>query len=134
MDDTTSAPHGRAAADPLAAAAALVQQGFVRRLWIFLIDPDGSLRRALQQIDGIPVSPDAYAVLALRGILGHVIEPEVEVAFVIERTGRAEPTPDDWAWHHAITKASRGIEVPLRGVLLAHDSGVDVMEPRIVAA
>ncbi|MCH1883025.1 hypothetical protein [Agrococcus sp. ARC_14] len=134
MDDTTPPPSPFAEADPLAAAAALVQQGIVRRLWIFLIDPRGRLRRELQQVDGIPVTPDAYAVLAVRGILGHVLEPENEVAFAIERPGRPEPTPDDWAWHDAIVRAAEGISVPLRGVLLAHGSGVDPMAPRIVAA
>ncbi|GEK81422.1 hypothetical protein [Agrococcus baldri] len=128
MDDNT--PRD----DTLDEVAALVQHGIVPRLWIFLIDPDGTLRRDLQQIDGTPVSPDAYAVLALRGILGHVLDVDQEVVFVIERPAGPRPSPDDWAWHDAIVRAAGGIPVPLRGVLLAHLDGVDVLEPRTLAA
>lgn len=132
MDDTASRPSSLTA--PLDRIAELVQHGIVTRLWIFLIEPDGSLRREMQQIDGIPRSPDAYAVLALRGILGHVLDVDQEVVFVIERPGGAEPTPDDWAWHDAIVRAAGGIPVPLRGVLLAHRTGVDALVPRTLAA
>lgn len=120
--------------DTLEAVAALVQHGIVPRLWIFLIEPDGALRRDLQQVDGVPISPDAHAVLALRGILGHLLEVDQEVVFVIERPAGPTPSPDDWAWHDAIVRAVRGIPVPLRGVLLAHLGGVDAMRPRTLAA
>ncbi|SFS18870.1 hypothetical protein SAMN04487783_2763 [Agrococcus baldri] len=118
----------------LQAVAALVQHGIVARLWIFLIEPDGTMHRDLQQVDSIPTSPDAYAVLALRGILGHLLDGDQEVVFVIERPAGPTPSPDDWAWHDAIVRAVRGIPVPLRGVLLAHSEGVDAMRPRTLAA
>jgi hypothetical protein len=130
----TAGDGGALGDDALEAVAALVQEGLVPRLWIFLIEPDGSLRRGLQHVDGIPVSPDAYAVLALRGILGHLLETDQEAVFVIERPAGPAPTPDDWAWHDAIVRAARGIPVPLRGVLLAHRDGVDAMRPRTLAA
>lgn len=128
MDDITALEA------PLDDVAVLVQHGIVRRLWIFPIAADGTLRRDLQQVDGIPVSPDAYAVLALRGILGHVVDEDEEVAVVIERPAAAAPTPDDWAWHDAIVRAASGIPVSLRGVLLAHRTGVDALHPRTLAA
>lgn len=128
MDDNTSRDSR------LDEVAALVQHGIVLRLWIFLIEPDGSLRRDLQQLDGIPISPDAHAVLALRGILGQLLDDAREVVFVIERPGSLTPSPDDWAWHDAIVRAVSGIPVPLRGVLLAHRDGVDVLQPRTLAA
>lgn len=128
MDDNIS--HDEA----LEAVATLVRHGIVPRLWIFMIERDGTLRRDLQQIDGIPVSPDAHAVLALRGILGHLLETDQELVFVIERPDGPTPSPDDWAWHDAIVRAVRGIPVPLRGVLLAHRDGVDALRPRTLAA
>lgn len=127
MDDTT--PR-----DPLAQVAALVQQGFVARLWIFPLSSDGSLRREVQQIDGIPISPDAVAVRALRSLFEHVLDGDAEVVVVIERPAAPQPTPDDWAWHDVVGRAARGVPVALRGVLLAHRDGVDVMEPRTLAA
>lgn len=120
--------------DPLAQVAALVQQGFVARLWLFTIAADGTLRRAVQQIDGIPVSPDAAAVGALRGLMVHVLDGDAAIVAVIERPAAPPPSPDDWAWHDAIRGAARGVPVPLRGVLLAHREGVDVLEPRTLAA
>jgi hypothetical protein len=133
MDDNTLGDDTLGDAT-LEAVAALVQHGIVPRLWIFLIEPDGTMRRDLQQVDGIPISPDAYAVLALRGILGHLLEQDQEVVFVIERPAGPTPSPDDWAWHDAIVRTVRGIPVPLRGVLLAHLDGVDAMRPRTLAA
>lgn len=127
MDDSTLT-------EPLERVAALVQCGFVSRLWIFLIDPDGRLRREVQQIDGIPITPDAHAVPALRGILDLVVDDGQEAVVVIERAAAAEPTPDDWAWHDAIRSAARGPRVTLRGVLLAHRDGVDVLAPRTLTA
>lgn len=119
----------------LACARSIVQHGIVRRLWILLIDDDGAMLPQLQQIDGTPVSPDAYAVMALRRILDVVAEPDVEVAFVLERPGASRPSPDDWAWHDAVVRAARAQAVPLRGVLLAHGGGVDLLAPpRTLAA
>ena len=116
-------------------ASSLVQQGIVQRLWILLVDDHGAMLPQLQQIDGTPVSPDAYAVMALRRILDVVAAPDVEVAFVLERPGGGRPTPDDWAWHDAVVRAARAQAVPLRGVLLAHGAGVDLLEPpRTLAA
>ena len=140
MDDTApSAPdpgrvpsrpiRARDADDLLEVARGLVQHGLVRRLWILLLTPDGTLLPQLQQVDGIPVCPDAYAVLALRGLLGRIAEPEREIAVVLERPGAARPTPDDWAWHDAVARAARGQALPLRSVLLAHSADVDLMEP-----
>lgn len=120
--------------DPLDEVAALVRHGIVARIWIFLIGADGSLQRAVQQIDGIPVSPDAHAVLALRGILARTVDRDEEVVAVIERPAAPAPTPDDWAWHDAIRSAARGLPVPVRGVLLAHLAGVEVLAPRTLAA
>ena len=113
----------------LACVRSLVQQGIVHC-------PEGrKLLPQLQQIDGTPVSPDAYAVMALRRILDVVAAPDVEVAFVLERPGGGRPTPDDWAWHDAVVRAARAQAVPLRGVLLAHGAGVDLLEPpRTLAA
>lgn len=134
MDDETPrarradlAPHDSPDVELLDQIAALVQHGIVPRLWIFVVEADGSLRRDLQQIDGIPVSPDAHAVLALRGILGYLLGDDEDVVFVIERPAGAEPSPDDWAWHDAIVAAARGLPVALRGVLLAHRAGVAAM-------
>lgn len=121
-------------AAPLADVAALVQHGIVARLWIFPVEPDGSLRRDLQQVDGIPTTPDAYAVRALRGILEHVLGRDEELVVVIERPAGADPTPDDWAWLDAVVRAARAVPVPLRGVLLAHRAGVDALVPRTLAA
>lgn len=138
MDDNTlddeQSGDDRLGDAALEAVAALVQHGIVARLWIFLIEPDGTMRRDLQQVDGIPTSPDAHAVLALRGILGHLLDDDQEVVFVIERPAGPTPSPDDWAWHDAIVRAVRGISVSLRGVLLAHLDGVDAMRPRTLAA
>lgn len=114
---------------PLDEIAALVERGFVRRLWIWCIDPGGGLRRDLQQIDGVPVSPDAGAAVVLRGILELVLEDAREVVVVLERPGSSSPTPDDWAWHDALVRAIDGLAVPLRAVLLAHGSGVDALTP-----
>lgn len=127
MDDTTPT-------DPLAQVAALVQQGFVARLWIFPLTADDRLRRDVQQIDGIPISPDAVAVRALRSLLAHVLDGDAEVVVVIERPAGPQPTPDDWAWHDVICRAARGVPVTMRGVLLAHRDGVDLLEPRTLAA
>ncbi|WP_413319793.1 hypothetical protein AA0Z99_04320 [Agrococcus sp. 1P02AA] len=134
MDDKTSRAHradqgtGDSPDDELLdEIAALVQHGIVPRLWIFIVGADGSLRRDLQQIDGIPVSPDAHAVLALRGIIGFLLEEDEAVVCVIERPAGAEPSPDDWAWHDAIVAAARGLPGALRGVLLAHRAGVASM-------
>lgn len=121
--------RARDADDVLELARGLVQHAIVRRLWILLLDGDGALRPQLQQVDGIPVSPDGHAALALRGILGLVAEPGAEAAFVLERPGGARPTPDDWAWRDAIVRAVCRREVPLRAVLLAHSAGVDRLEP-----
>lgn len=127
MDDTTPT-------DPLAQVAALVQQGFVARLWMFPVTADERLRRDVQQIDGIPISPDAVAVRALRSLLEHVLDGAPAVVVVIERPAAPQPTPDDWAWHDVICRAARGVPVALRGVLLAHRDGVDLLEPRTLAA
>ncbi len=116
-------------AAPLDEIAALVERGFVRRLWIWCIDARGGLRRDLQQVDGIPVSPDAGAARALRGVLELVLQDARAVVVVLERAGSAEPTPDDWAWRDAIERAARGAAVPVRGVLLAHGCGVDELAP-----
>lgn len=127
MDDT-------APTDPLAQVAALVQQGFVARLWIFPLAADGSLRRDVQQIDGVPVSPDAAAVRAIRSLLEFVLDGDTEVVVVIERPAAPRPTPDDWAWHDVFCRAVRGTAVTVRGVLLAHRDGIDVLEPRTLTA
>jgi hypothetical protein len=123
MDDTPTLPGA------LGEVAALVQHGIVRRLWIFLIDDGGAVRPELQQIDGTPVTPDAYAVLALRRILSLVAEPGTSVVLVLERPGAATPSPDDWAWRDAAARAAHEQALPLCGVLLAHRDGVAALEP-----
>ncbi|SDR67512.1 hypothetical protein [Agrococcus carbonis] len=123
MDDTPALPGS------LGEVAALVQHGIVRRLWIFLMDDVGVLQPQLQQIDGTPVTPDAYAVLALRRILALVAEPGTSIVVVLERSGSAAPTPDDWAWRDAAVRAAREQALPLDGVLLAHRDGVGPLEP-----
>ncbi|WP_405216433.1 hypothetical protein [Agrococcus sp. Ld7] len=127
MDETT-------ASDPLEQVAALVQQGLVARLWFFPVTAEGHLRRAVRQIDGIPITPDAAASGVLRSLLERARHGDPEVVAVIERHGASRPNPDDWAWHDAIHRAARSVPVVLRGVLLAHAGGVDALEPRTLAA
>lgn len=110
-------------------ARTLIQCGYVRRLWLLAIDADDLLVPGLTQIDGTPVTPDADAVGALRGILDHFAAEGMSLAVVLERPGSPWPSPDDWAWHDAIRGAAAHRPGALRGVLLAHGSGVDLLEP-----
>lgn len=130
-DPTNPARSMRDEASLLECARRLVRQGYVRRLWLLLIGPDGQLLPQLQQIDGTPISPDAYAVLGLRRILSIVAEPDVEVVAVLERSGSSTPAPDDLAWRAVLERAAAEQAVPLRAVLLAHGAGVDLLRPEV---
>lgn len=108
-------------------ARTLVQRGFTRRLWLLLLDHDQRQLPQLTQIDGTPVSPDAPALGALRRIVEHFADAGLSLAVVLERPGSPWPSPDDWAWHDVIHRAARDRPHALRGVLLAHGSGVDLL-------
>lgn len=118
----------------------LVQRGFVRRLWLVLLDDESRQLPVMPQIEEMPRSPGADAVQVLAQLLDQVGEFCTAVAFVLERPGRPRPEPDDLAWADAIARAASGSPVRLRAVLLAHGVGVDPVEPseqeppRIVAA
>lgn len=111
-------------------ARSLIREGFVRRLWLLLLDADGIMLPRLTQIDETPVTPEAEASPALRRLIAAIAEGGMSVAFVLERPGASMPTPDDWAWHEAIRRAGDGLGDALRGILLAHGGGVDLLEPR----
>lgn len=110
-------------------ARSLIREGFVRRLWLLLLDGDGIMLPRLTQIDETPVTPEAEAAAALHRLIGGIAEAGMSVAFVLERPGPPVPTPDDCAWHATIRRAGDGLGGALRGILLAHGGGVDLLEP-----
>ncbi|WP_306231150.1 hypothetical protein [Agrococcus beijingensis] len=110
-------------------ARTLIQQGYVRRLWLLAIDERGLLVPQLTQLDDPPITPDAPAVGALRRIIGFFADAGTSLAVVLERPGSPWPSPDDWAWHDVIHRAAADRPEALRGVLLAHGCGVDLLEP-----
>lgn len=109
-------------------ATTLIQQGFVRRMWLLLLDDERRQLPLLPQIEGAPVSPDAETVATLTALLTGVAEIAAHVAIVLERPGRARATPDDLAWTDVIVRAAaRTPRVQLLGVLVAHGRGVDAL-------
>ncbi|GAA3600762.1 hypothetical protein [Agrococcus terreus] len=109
----------------LARARDLIGSGLVRRLWLLLLDDDGRQLPLLPQLDGIPVSPDGQATMTIRSMLGTLAEVGSQAVVVLERPGAPSASPDDLAWGDAIRRGARGIDLRLRGVLLAHGRGVD---------
>lgn len=110
-------------------ARSLIRAGFVRRLWLLLLDGDGIMLPRLTQIDETPVTPEAAATPALHRLLGGIADAGMAAVLVLERPGPPTPTPDDWAWHEVIRRAGDGLGGTLRGILLAHADGVDLLEP-----
>ncbi|MGM1030042.1 MAG: hypothetical protein ACQEWM_09260 [Actinomycetota bacterium] len=109
-------------------ARSLIREGLVPRLWLLLLDGDGIMLPRLTQIDETPVTPEAEATAALHQLMGGIAEAGMSVAFVLERPGPPEPSPDDWAWHATIRRAGDGLGATLRGILLAHGGGVELLE------
>ena len=108
---------------------ALLRAGFVRRWWLVLLDEDDRQLPAMPQLEGAPRSPDARAVRDVGTILRGLAQLAPQCAIVIERPGGRRPDPDDLAWAEAMRRAAPGTGVALRGVFLAHSSGVDALDP-----
>lgn len=115
-------------------ARSLIRAGFVRRLWLLVLDADGIMVPPLAQIDETPVTPEADATAALGRLIGGFADAGCSVAIVLERPGPPWPSPDDWAWHDVIRRAAAHHAAAhhdgaLRGVLLAHSRGIDLLQP-----
>lgn len=108
-------------------ARSLVGEGLSRRLWLLLLDADGLLVPSLTLIDDTPVTPEAEAPAALARLIGGIADSGCSVAVVLERPGPPWPSTDDRAWLDVLRRAAGAHEGALRGVLLAHSGGVDLL-------
>ncbi|NQX28482.1 hypothetical protein HQQ81_14135 [Microbacteriaceae bacterium VKM Ac-2854] len=126
--DTTDAPL-ITDADILARAESLVGPANDRTLWPFFIDRHDVQLRALIPIDHIPENPPADEIERIVALFAKVSSDWGigGIAYVIERPGGAEPTPNDVALAENLAEASRRRALPHRATVLVHDTGARLL-------
>jgi hypothetical protein len=108
-----------------------------RRLWLNLIDADGGMSPALQQIDDVPRRASAKDCEAVIHMCAHLVTdyfPGASVTFLYTRPGRHAMTGDDRSWARGLTAAAAAADVPIWGVHFANDEVLQIFAPDDLAA
>ena len=82
-----------------------------RSLWLAFHDENGRVHKALTQIDGLALRPDADAVANLALVVSSIAEesPDITGALVLlERGGTSGASPFEESWADALTLALEG--------------------------
>jgi hypothetical protein len=120
--------HWRALMGPL---------GFSERLlWIQLVQPDGRMVPALQQIAELPRLPDRRLLDNLMSILKrlHVEMGGGSVAMLLSRPGPAGVTEQERTWARRLLDAAAAANVPMWPVHVANDHDLVAVTPDDLAA
>lgn len=82
-----------------------------RTLWLAFHDDAGGVHRAITQIDGLALRPDADAVANLALIVSSIADTSPDVAgalVLLERGGTSGASPFEETWADALTIALEG--------------------------
>ena len=109
----------------LARAKMLLGTAVRRQLWFMFLDGDNIQLPLLMPTD-VPRSPDNANPADLARFIRGIVDAEDAATIIValERRGSEEITSDDRAWFQLVREACVMIELPQRGPLLCHTSGV----------
>lgn len=102
----------------------LLGRAIRRQLWLLFLDEDDVQLPLIVPLEGVPSLPPGDD--ALSSLLARFTDlaGAHSFIFVLERYADAVLSPADIAWSRALHLACAAAQVPLRGILVSHRTGV----------